>query len=219
MQGSAVLKQKLPTRTTLLAVLFVLMVVVITYLHHTLLLPLFVGMLITLKAWLKLLTPKFFVLFFKNSIFLKSKQLLIKSSTRFVVLSHKPLQHKIRQFKSLISNIVLSLIGFYQQSPLWVRTALAVGALFATASSSYVVIALLIIPQPILNWLRRTVITILNRSGVTHISNTTWKHFAPSGWQYKWYMHRKWTIGRRQVATAQKIRKTIADKARRRQQG
>lgn len=181
----------------------------ITYHQKTFLLPLFVGMSTWFKAILKLLTPKFAVLFFKNSLFLKAKQVLIKSSTRFVVLSHKPWRHRMRLVKNQISQTILRLIRLYIESPLWMRTAIAIGLLFATASSSYVFIALLIIPQPILLWLRRIILQTLNKLGITHLANAIWKFCIPANVQRKWYMHRKWKMGRRQIIAARRLRNSI----------
>jgi len=174
-----------------------------------LLLPLFIGLSATLKGLFKLLTPKFLVLLFKNSLFLKIKQLLIRASTRFAFLSHKPWRHKLRSLKASSSRTVLKLIQLYLSSPLWLRTTIALGILFATASSSYVVIALLIIPQSILNWLKGMLFKTLNRSGITHLLGAAWKFLVPAPLQRKWYMHRKWTIGRQQVITARRLRTTI----------
>ena len=185
----------------------------ITYHQRTLLLPLFVGMSVSIKGLFKQLTPKFLVLLFKNSLFLKIKQLLIRGSTRFVVLSHKPWRHRVRWLKTTLSNTILGIIRYYMQAPLWLRTAIALGLLFATASSSYVVIALLIIPQPILSWLRRMLFTTLNRLGITHIFKAIWKFLIPEKLQKKWYMHQKWTMGRRQVITARKLKATIINTA------
>ena len=166
-------------------------------------------MSVSIKGLFKQLTPKFLVLLFKNSLFLKIKQLLIRGSTRFVVLSHKPWRHRMRWLKTTLSNTILGIIRHYMQAPLWLRTAIALGLLFATASSSYVVIALLIIPQPILSWLRRMLFTTLNRLGITHIFKAIWKFLIPEKLQKKWYMHQKWTMGRRQVITARKLKATI----------
>ncbi len=163
----------------------------------------------SIKGTLKLLTPKFVILFFKNSLFLKLKQFLIKSSTRFVVLSHKPWRHRMRWIKVSSAKSILKAIQLYTQSPLWVRTAIAIGLLFVTASSSYVIIALLIIPQPILTWLKNLLVSILNRTGVTHLLKTFWRLLIPAPVQHSWYMHRKWTLGRRQVITAKRLRDTI----------
>jgi len=163
----------------------------------------------TLKGLFKLLTPKFLVLLFKNSLFLKIKQLLIRASTRFAVLSHKPWRHKMRSLKTSVSRTSLKVIQHYLEFPLWLRTAIALGILFATASSSYVIIALLIIPQSILNWLKGLLIKMLNRSGITHLFNAVWKFLVPVKLQRKWYMHRKWTMGRRQVIAAQRLRESI----------
>lgn len=199
---------------TLLGVVFVVAVFAITFLHHTLLLPVFIGLSTTLKALVKLLTPKFLVLLFKNSLFLKVKQLLIRGSTRFVVLSHKPWRHKLRKIKSTISHLVLSVIRLYMNSPLWIRTAIALGLLFVTASSSYVVIALLIIPRPILAWAKRLALTTLNRTGITHLLMVVYKFLVPRRTQRKWYMHRKWAMGRRQIVAARRLRETILDNSR-----
>lgn len=183
-----------------------MVVIAIAYSQHVLLLPLFIGMSGVLKGALKLLTPKFLVLLFKNSLFLKIKQLLIRSSTRFVVLSHKPWRLRMKWLKATISQTALSILQLYLQSPLWLRTAIALGLLFATASSSYLVIALLIIPQPILNWAKKTIMKTLNRTGITHIVKLVYKFLIPADTRHKWYMHSKWTMGRRQIMTARRLR-------------
>ena len=96
--------------------------------------------------------------------------------------------------------------------PLWLRTAIAIAILFATASSSYLVFALLIIPQAILNWSKKMISTTLNRLGITKLVTTLWKFIVPDHLQHKWYMHSKWTMGRRQVATARKLKEKIANR-------
>lgn len=158
-----------------------------------------------------MLTPKFLVLLFKNSLFLKIKQLLIRSSTRFVVLSHKPWRLRMKWLKTRISQTALHILQLYLHSPLWLRTAIALGLLFATASSSYLIIALLIIPQPILNWARKMIMTTLNRTGITHLLRAVYKFLVPADVRHKWYMHSKWTLGRRQITTARKLRERFLE--------
>jgi len=99
----------------------VVVVISIAYHQHSLLFPLFIGMSASIKGLFKLITPKFLVLLFKNSLFLKIKQLIIRSSTRFVVLSHKPWRHRIRWFRSSLSNRILRIIAYYMQLPLWLK--------------------------------------------------------------------------------------------------
>lgn len=164
-----------------------------------------------LKGLVKVLTPKFLVLLFKNSLFLKVKQLLIRSSTRFVVLSHKPWRLRMKWLKAAIAQTALNVLQLYLRSPLWLRTAIALGLLFATASSSYLVFALLIIPQPILNWAKKIIMTTLNRTGITHLLRVAYKFTVPAHLRHKWYMHSKWTMGRRQIITARKLRALIID--------
>ena len=164
-----------------------------------------------LKGLVKVLTPKFVVLIFKNSLFLKIKQLLIKGSTRFVVLSHKPWRHRLRSLKISISASLLKILQLYMQSPLWVRTAIALTLLFATASSSYLIIALLIIPQPILNWVKNKILATLNRTGVSHLLQVVYRFLVPADIRHKWYMHSKWTIGRRQIIAARNLRERFVE--------
>ena len=192
-------------RLTLLGVVFVLAVGAIAYWQHTLLLPLFVGLFALLKSFLKLLSPQFLMPIIKNSIYLNIKQRLIKNSTRVVMLSHRPWRHKLRNLQIVVTQWVKKIISLYLQSALWLRTALALIVLIATASSSYVVLALLIIPQPIVNWLKRWVMNFLNKTGVIRVTDMIWKWVVPAKWQHKWYMYRKWTLGRSQVKTAQDL--------------
>ena len=184
-------------------------VIAIALSRHTFLLPIFIGMSTMLKGMVKTLTPKFMVLLFKNSVFLKLKQILIKSSTRFFVLSHKPWRHRMRWAKASISAAILKIIRKYLDSPLWLRTLIALGLLFATASSSYLVIALLVIPQSILNWVRKKLFMTLNRSGVTHVLRTVYRFVVPADLRHQLYMHFKWTMGRQQINTARNLRKRV----------
>ena len=197
-------------RLTLLGLLFTLAVLVTAYYHHTLLLPVFVGMAAMLKSWLKLLTPKFLFLLLKNSVFIKLKQVLISGSTRLLVFSHKPWRHRLRSIRKRISQSILATINFYTGSPLWLRTAIALGLLIITASSSYIIIALLIIPQPILNWFKKLLLTTLNKLGITQLLKTVWKYLIPAKLRDKWYLHSKWAVGRRRVNTAKRLRARMA---------
>ena len=115
-QRIVILNNKPPTnrlRLTLLGILFLVVVIAITYFQHTILLPLFIGMSGLLKGLIKLFTPKFLVLLFKNSLFLKIKQVLIRSSTRFVVLSHKPWRHRMKWLKAAVSQTALKTCLLY----------------------------------------------------------------------------------------------------------
>ena len=202
---------------TLAGLLFTLIVLITVYYHHTFLFPVFVGMVAAFKGWFKLLTPKFLFLLFKNSVFIKFKQLLIGGSTRLLVYSHKPWRRHLRAIKNRISQSILETINFYTGSPLWLRTAIALGLLIVTASSSYHIIALLIVPQPILNWLKKLLLTTLNKLGVTQFFKTIWKYLVPETLRNKWFLHSKWKIGRRQLKTAKRLRASMANKKQKQQ--
>lgn len=92
------------------------------------------------------------------------------------------------------------------QSPLWLRTVIALALLFATASSSYLVVALLIIPQPILNWIKNKTLSTLNRTGISHLLKVVYRFLIPADIRHKWYMHSKWVMGRRQISAARSLR-------------
>lgn len=94
-------------------------------------------------------------------------------------------------------------------SPLWVRTAIALGLLAITAGSSAALIALLIIPQPVLNWLKAQLKNLSNKFGVTQLFRGIWRKLVPPSWQWRWHMYVKWTLGRRQVTAARLLHERL----------
>ncbi|NND89380.1 MAG: hypothetical protein HKN42_00850 [Granulosicoccus sp.] len=106
-------------------------------------------------------------------------------------------------------NALKNSLARYLNLPLWMRTALALLLLLATAGSSLAVFALLIIPQPVLNWLRQKVMSTLNKLGVTRLFTVVWRYLVPARWRERWHMHVKWTLGRRQVQAAKRLHETV----------
>ncbi len=141
------------------------MVIAVASYTHQLIIPLFLGMLTWGKVWVKSLTPKLSLLLMKNGVVIQARRLLVQASTHILVKSHRP-------WRRGISSIRLTLVGIFKNSfaryfgfPLWLRTILALLLLLATAGSSFAVFALLVIPQPVLNWLRQKVLGMLNKMG------------------------------------------------------
>jgi len=95
-------------------------------------------------------------------------------------------------------------------SPLWLRTAIALGLLALTAGSSAAILALLIIPQPLLNWIKAQLTKLSSKIGVTQFFRGVWRKLVPNRWQHQWHMYVKWTLGRRQVSAAQHLHKRVA---------
>ena len=94
-------------------------------------------------------------------------------------------------------------------SPLWLRTAIALGLLALTAGSSAALFALLIIPQPVLNWLKARLKNLSNKFGVTQVFRGIWVKLVPDSWQHRWHMYVKWTLGRRQVIAARALHERL----------
>lgn len=201
-----------PARLAILGTLFLLVVIVTVVYQNTFFLPIYLGLLTAAKALLKKITPKFFMLFLKNSIIIKIRQFITRGSAHLFLLSHRPSRLKLRSLKEHIARVLIKIPRWYMQRKLWIRTVIALGLLLLTASSSYVFIALLIIPQPLLNWVKQKFLTTLNKLGITQLLNTIWRFVVPAGLQRRWYIYQKWTLGRRQITTARKMHRHIADK-------
>ena len=137
-----------PLRLALLSLLFLLIVIATVIYHETLVIPIFLGLITLLKAVSKSITPKLLLLLVKNSLILKIRQFITRGSTHLIVLSHRPARQKIRHLKVTVTRLLSGIFRRYMASKLWIRTSIALGLLILTASSSYVFIALLIIPQP-----------------------------------------------------------------------
>ncbi len=192
-------------RVALTGTLFVLTVTAIVVYQDTPFIPLFLGLLASVKALLKAITPKLVLLGAKNSLTLKIRQLLLRGSTRFLVMSHRPWRRKFRTMKTLLASLPVSLFRHYLGYPLWVRTGVALILLALTASSSYVFIALLIIPQPLIVWARKQLANTLNKLGITHFFNAVWRYAVPEKMQKRWYLYQKWTLGRSQIKAAKRM--------------
>ena len=202
-------------RLSLLAILFLSVVLLISTYSNQIILPLFLGLLTWGKALLKSLTPKLGVILLKNSVVIQLRRMLVQFSTHFFVKSHKPWRRALLNVKISIAHWAKRIFARYWQSPLWIRTAIAIGVLLATAGSSLAVFALLIIPQPVLNWIRKQFMSLMGKLGVSQFFAAIWKWVIPERFRHRWHMHLKWTLGRRQVVAARRL----SDQMQRRIQG
>jgi len=192
-------------KITLIGLAFVVMVIAITSYTHQFIVPLFLGMLTWGKLWLKSLTPKLAALLLKNGLVIQLRQLLVNASTHVLLKSHKPWRHRIIEVKSQLLALIKKGFDRYMGLALWLKSTLAIALLLATAGSSFAVFALLVIPQPVLNWLRNQVMNLLNKLGVTRFFSAMWRFILPSTLQTKWHMYAKWTLGRQQVRAAKRL--------------
>lgn len=200
-----------PSRVAALGIAFLTVVIGIIIYHHTLVIPIFLGLLTAGKALLKALTPKLALFFVKNSIALKLRQLAIRGSTHFLVLTYKPWRLRIRQARLKVIGLIISGFRRYRSSALWIRASIALVLLILTASSSYLFLALLIIPQAILNWLQKQLFNLLNKLGVTHLFKAIWTYLVPLRLRRRWEIYQKWTLGRRQIKAAQQLRYSLLE--------
>lgn len=196
-------------RLTLLALLFVSVVVAVASYTHQLIIPLFLGLLTWGKAWFKTLTPQLGFLLLKNGFFLQLRRLVMQASTHVFVKSHRPWRRWITAARIAAGAVARRWVGCYMTYPLWLRSLLALSILLMTAGSSFAIFALLIIPQPVLNWLRNQVMSILNKLGATQFFAALWRFAIPQKLRHQWHMHVKWTLGRRQVVAAKHLHSSI----------
>lgn len=208
----AVGKQPSPLRLTLLGILFVSVVIAVASYTHQLVLPLFLGLWTWGKVWLKSLTPKLVLLFMKNGLVIQIRRLIMQASAHLLVKSHRPWRHGLIVLRNRAIQLAKLWFGRYMRAPLWLRTLLALLLLMATAGSSFAIFALLVIPQPVLNWLRKQIMSLLNKLGVTQLSAAIWRFVVPHTLRHRWHMHVKWTLGRRQVQTARRLHDSIKRK-------
>jgi len=192
-------------RITLIGLAFVAVVAAIVSYTHQFIVPLFLGMLTWGKAWLKTLTPKLGALLLKNGLVIQTRKLIVSASTHVFLKSHKPWRRWLIESKYRFLALIKRGFNWYMGLALWLRSVLAIALLLATAGSSFAVFALLVIPQPVLNWLRNQVMNLLNKLGVTKFFAAIWRYLLPNAMQKKWYMYVKWTLGRQQVNAAKSL--------------
>ncbi|MFT6302307.1 MAG: hypothetical protein ACI9XK_002197 [Granulosicoccus sp.] len=192
-------------RITLIGLVFIAVVAAVASYTHQLIVPLFLGMLTWGKVWLKSLTPKLGALLLKNGLIIQIRQLLVKASTHVFVKSHKPWRRWLIEMKTHFIELIKQGFDRYMALELWLRSVLAILLLLATAGSSFAVFALLVIPQPVLNWLRSQIMGLMNKLGVTQFFSAVWRFILPTALRTKWYMYVKWTLGRQQVSTAKRL--------------
>lgn len=197
-------------RLRVLAALFLCVVIAVVIHTHQFIIPLFLGLFTWGKVWIKSLTPKLGILRLKNSAVIQARRLVMQASTHIFIKSHRPWRRKITTVRLAAAFLLKSLVSHYLALPLWVRTAIAIGVLLFTAGSSLAVFALLIIPQPLLDWLEQRGTAALKKLGVTRLLATLWNFAIPANLRHRWHMHVKWTLGRKQLAAAKRIHKTVA---------
>ena len=188
-----------------MGIVFVAVVVLIAVFRDTLLLPLFLGFIAWGKALLRQVTLKMALMLAKNSLFIQLRRFVVQAFSHVLIKSHKPFRRSVSLFQTSVKDILVAAFSWYMTSPLWLRTAIALGLLALTAGSSAAILALLIIPQPLLNWLKGQLKTLSNKIGVTQLFRGVWRRLVPDGWQHQWHMYVKWTLGRRQVRAAQHL--------------
>lgn len=198
-----------PGRLQILGVVFLCVVAAVVIYTHQLVIPLFLGLLTWGKAWIKTLTPKVGLLLLKNGVVIQLRRVLMQASTHILLKSHRPWRRRITTVRVAAVEALRNSFARYLQMPLWMRTAIAISVLMATAGSSFAVFALLIIPQPVLNWLRQRLTATLNKLGVTKMFSALWRHVIPEAMRQRWHMHVKWTLGRRQVGAAKHLHQTV----------
>ncbi|MEM1187819.1 MAG: hypothetical protein AAGI72_04800 [Pseudomonadota bacterium] len=198
-----------PDRLQLLALAFISAVIAVLAYSHQLVVPIFLGLLTWGKVWLKSLTPKLGLLLLKNSAVMQLRRIAMQVSTHLFVKSHRPWRRFITRIRIAAFAALGDLLRAYLSLPLWLRTAIAIGILVATAGSSFAVFALLIIPQPLLDWLRVRAGAVLNRLGVSQVLTALWKALVPGAWRHRLYIYVKWTLGRQQVAAARKVHERV----------
>ena len=199
-------------RLQMVGVVFLCVVVAVVAYTHQLIIPLFLGLLTWGKAFFKSLTPKITLLLVKNGLVIQARRLVLQASTHVLVKSHRPWRRWLVTARLAAVARIKKLFAAYLDLPLWVRTAIAIAVLVTTAGSSFAIFALLIIPQPVLNWLRRQLLSTLNKLGVTRFFAAVWKLVIPSLLREKWHLYLKWTIGRQQVTMARKVHDNVAQK-------
>lgn len=202
-----------PGKLQVLGIVFLLVVVAIVSYTNQLIIPLFLGLITWGKAWLKTLTPKLGLLLLKNSVVIQLRRMVVHASAHIFVKSHKPWRRFITMCRLAIVTATKNLFSRYMQMPLWLRTSIAVGVLIATAGSTFAVFALLIVPQPVLEWLTTRLRALLNKLGVTQLFSALWRLSVPAKLRHRWHMYLKWTLGRQQVRAAQRLHDTVINKA------
>lgn len=189
------------------------MVLMISVYRHSLFVPLFLGVFTWLKATLSVLiqsvTPKLAWALAKNSLVIKLRDLVVKGLTELAVLSHRPWRRRLLGIKSEVSGIALGVLRRYVASPLWLRCAIALALLAATAGSAWAALALLVIPQPIIEWLKRRGTAVLQKLGVLRFLDTLWRGVMPADLRERWDRYRRWTLGRQQIRAARVVHKTL----------
>lgn len=188
---------------------FIAVVTFIASYTSQLIVPLFLGLLTWSKAWLKNLTPKLGMLIVKNSAVIQFRRITIQASTHMLVKSHRPWRRSLTAFRLTLIRSARHTLEYYLRQPLWLRSLLAIILLLLTTGSSLAVFALLVIPQPVLNWMRKQLMSFLNKLGVAQLFGAVWRFVIPQRLRHHWHMYVKWTLGRSQVRTAKKLHNSI----------
>lgn len=204
-------RRRVSARTvSLLGTLFVAVVVAIVVYRHTLVVPLYLGLIAWAKVAVKSVTPKLGMLLLKNGAVVKGRDIAVDVGTRFFVTSHRPWRRRLVALRQGATEAVLGVFRRYLSYPLWVRCLIAIALLAVTASSTWVVFALLIVPQPIIEWLKLRVRVILNKLGVLKSLDAVWRWLLPERLRTRWDRYRTWTLARRQLRAAREVRARLA---------
>ena len=185
---------------------------------HTLFVPITLGILAWSKqivvGGIKLLSPKLALALLKNGAVIKARDLAVGQTTQFLVMSHRPWRRRLLGLKVALAagsaRVGRALLSRWLASPLWLRCLLAALILAATASSAWAVLALLIVPQPIVEFLKARTLAFLNKLGVLRGLDAVWRRAVPAGPRGRVERWRRWTLGRRQVRASRELRARVA---------
>lgn len=169
--------------------------------------PLWVALGAHVQVLLKALTPQNFFLFIKNGTLGVAKKKAISVGPEIVVQGYSPWRRKTARVRQAIADKALTVVALYRGSPLWVQIAIAAGILILGASSGYAILAVLIIPQPVMIFLKTQITALLNKTGVTKLFTWITERVIPQKWRFKYRVLTRWKIGRRKILLARKIHK------------
>ncbi len=194
--------------------LFAVAVIYVSVHNHSYFVPIFLGaftwLKATLGAWLKLASPQLAVAIAKNSMIIKLRDTIVKVLTEFAVFTHRPWRRRALALKQYWIDVSLKVLRAYIASPLWLRCLVAIGLLGLTAGSTWVALALLIVPQAILEWLKKRMLAVLQKLGVLRVVDVAWRAAVPPELRQRWERYRRWTLGRRQIRASRDIRRGLS---------
>lgn len=170
----------------------------VVFLMDSVVLPLWTLLVQWLNAAWKFLTPSNLFSFLQKGTATHVQKKALTALPEAAVQGHGPTRRKLNRLKKNAVAILMRCVDWYRSLNLIIQVGIACALLVLGASTGYVFLAMLVIPQPVINWLKVSAIKFINKTGIAKFYYWLISFILPRPYRIRI----KWTIARKKIAFA-----------------